>query len=57
LGFKVSDRLQRVNGDEVAGMETLNQLLKKLALGQSVDVSVLRNGREQQLTLTLKEEF
>jgi len=38
-------------------METLNQLLKKLALGQSVDVSVLRNGREQQLTLTLKEEF
>jgi serine protease Do len=54
-GIKAGDVIVSVNGEAVNDARTLARLISALAPGTSVRLGVVRNGREEALTLTLGE--
>ncbi len=55
-GFKVGDIIIKAEGTEVETMDELNEIKYKYKIGDEFKVTVLRNGKEIELKVTLGEE-
>jgi S1-C subfamily serine protease len=55
-GIKVGDRIEKVNGIEILSGGELQEQVSRYKPGDKVPVTVLRNGKEQTLTVTLKNK-
>lgn len=54
-GIRPDDILVALNGQEVSTLAQLRTVLEQYRPGDKVKVDILRNGRQQQLTVTLRE--
>lgn len=54
-GVEIGDVITAVDGNEVLGSGELGAVLREMAPGTSVQVTVDREGRTRQLTVTLGE--
>jgi serine protease Do len=55
-GLKADDVITAVNGQAVRDNRTLLRSVGNMAIGKSTDVTVLRDGKPQNLSLTLEEQ-
>ena len=53
-GFQAGDVLIRINEDEVTDLRGYSQILRTLEPGQQVEATVLREGEEVTLTVTVE---
>ncbi len=54
-GLKEHDIITHLNGDEIAPDKDLMDLLQTFKVGESVELTFLRDGKEQSCTVTLEE--
>ena len=55
-GIRVGDIIVNLGGYEIDSLSTLTRVLRRLDAGQTVSVTVYRNGQEKILTITLEEK-
>ena len=55
-GIKTGDRIEKINGIEIVSGGELQEHVRRYKPGDKVPVTFLRNGREQTVTVTLKNK-
>ncbi len=55
-GLKVGDIIIKFDGQTIESMEQLNTQLQKHEVGDTVELVIMRNGKEMNIEVTLKEE-
>ena len=55
-GLKVNDIITKVNGEKIASANDLTAIVKKLSVGDSLKLTVMRGGTETELTVVVGEQ-
>lgn len=55
-GLQVGDIITKIEGTEISTVQQLNQIKYKYNIGDTVTLSILRNGKEQEIKVLLGEE-
>ena len=53
--IKVGDIITKINGEEISSIEQLNRLKNKHAIGDTITLTLIRNGEEKETEVTLQE--
>ena len=53
--FVPGDRITGVNGQAIASLTDFNKAVEKFAIGDTIEVTIVRNGRSLNLPLTITE--
>lgn len=54
--FVKYDRIIGINGSEISSLAQYNAIVKSLTIGETATVTVVRDGAEKELTVTVKED-
>jgi serine protease Do len=54
--FEKYDRVIAINGAEISSLAQYNATVKSLTIGEKAKVTVVRNGSEKEITVTVKED-
>ena len=54
-GLKENDIITKINGEEITEDNSLTKILQKYNVGDSIDLTVLRQGKEENVKLTLEK--
>lgn len=55
-GLQPGDVIIRVNGEEVKNMNKLNEIKNEHQIGETITVTISRNGKEKEVKITLQEK-
>ena len=55
-GLKVNDIITKANGEKIASANDLTAIVKKLSVGDSLKLTVMRGGTETELTVVVGEQ-
>ena len=55
-GIKVGDVIVKADGKEITTMDELNEVKNAHSIGDTMTITVNRNGKEKDLTVTLTEQ-
>lgn len=55
-GIQPGDVIIRVNGEEVKTMNKLNEIKNEHQIGETITVTISRNGKEKDVKITLQEK-
>ena len=55
-GIKVGDAIVKVDGKEIENMDELNEIKNKKEIGDTITLTVWRNGNTQDIKVTLQEQ-